>query len=147
MSSKQIVSNGDYFTVPMSDGRQAICQAIWIGRNCPGQKFKRVFAFCVLSVGDEKGISEEVSYLSFQDYKGSFRVIFTAVDNLLSGEWPVVGNGPIRDEKLVSLEFHMAGTLYRSGEPVRVLAIEEYKDYLEMAVAGYVLVDRYLKQH
>lgn len=147
MNSKNTVESGDYFTVPMAEGRQAVCQVIWIGKNNPGQKFKRVFAFCVLSVGSEKDIPEGVGYLSFQDYQGEFKVIFTAVDNLLSGEWPVIGNGPIRDQEMVDFEFNMAGTLYRSGEPVRVLAIEEYKDYLEMGISGYVLVERYLTQH
>ncbi|SEU11768.1 hypothetical protein [Pseudomonas graminis] len=147
MSLKQVVNSGDYFIIPMSDGRQAICQAVWIGKNSSGQTFKRVFAFCVLSVGNGKNIPEEVSYLSFQEYDGPFKVIFTAVDKLFSGEWPVIGSGPIVDQKMVNLEFHMAGDLYVCGEFVKVLPGEKYKDYLEMAVAGYVLVDRYLKQH
>lgn len=105
------------------------------------------FVFCVLSVGNGKNIPEEVSYLSFQEYDGPFKVIFTAVDKLSSGEWPVIGSGPIVDQKMVNLEFHMAGDLYVCGEFVKVLPGEKYKDYLEMAVAGFVLVDRYLKQH
>ncbi|RYF57669.1 MAG: hypothetical protein EOO39_35165 [Cytophagaceae bacterium] len=141
------MNSGDYFTIPMTDGRQAVCQAIWIGKDSSGQTFKKVFAFCVLSVGDEKGIPDEVSYLSFQNHRGTFEVIFTAVDKLLSGEWPVIGRGPIKDEKMVNFEFNMAGDLYLCGEPVRVLAIDEYKDYLSMAISGYVLVERYLNQH
>lgn len=147
MSSKQKVNSGDYFTIPMTDGRQAVCQAIWIGKDSSGQTFKKVFAFCVLSVGDEKDIPDEVSYLSLQNHRGTFEVIFTAVHKLLSGEWPVIGRGPIKDEKMVNFEFNMAGDLYLCGEPVRVLAIDEYKDYLSMAISGYVLVERYLNQY
>jgi hypothetical protein len=147
MSSKKTVRSGDYFTIPMAEGRQAVCQAIWVGRNSSGQTFKKVFAFCVLSVGDEKKIPKEASYLSFQNHRGTFEVIFTAVDKLISGEWPVIGSGPIKDQKMLNFEFNMAGDLYRCGEHVRVLAIEEYQDYLLMGVSGYVLVERYLTQH
>ncbi len=147
MSLKQVVNSGDYFTIPMSDGRQAVCQVIWIGKNSSGQKFKRVFAFCVLSVGDEKDIPEKVSYLSFQDHMGTYEVIFTAVDKLFSGDWPVIGSGPIVDQKMVNFEFNMAGNLYLRGEFVKVLPSEEYKNYLTMGISGYVLVDRLLSQH
>ncbi|MEX6664256.1 Imm26 family immunity protein [Pseudomonas sp. W2-17] len=147
MKLKQAVNSGDYFTIPMSDGRQAICQAIWIGKNNSDPTFKRVFAFCVLSVGDKKHIPEEISYLSFQNHRGTFKVIFTAVDKLLSGEWPIIGSGPIKDQRLVNLEFNMAGDLYLCGEFVRKLSGEEYKNYLLMGVAGYVLVENYLNQY
>jgi hypothetical protein len=147
MILKKVVNSGDYFTIPMSDGRQAICQVIWVGKDSSGQKFKRVFAFCVLSVGDDTNVPEKVSYLSFQDHMGAYKVIFTAVDKLISGEWPVIGGGPIADQKMVNFEFNMAGNLYVCGEFVRVLPSEEYKNYLTMGISGYVLVDRLLSQH
>lgn len=147
MNSKQTLNSGDYFIIPMPGGRSAVCQAIWIGKNCSGQTFKKIFAFCALSVGDNKEIPEKVEYLSFHDHKGTFKVIFTAIDKLLSGEWSIIGHGAVKDQQFVNLEFNMAGTLYACGEPVRKLAIEEYQDYLIMGVSGYVLVERYLEQH
>jgi len=138
---------GDYFLIPMEDGRFAISQIIWLGTESKEQKFKKVFAFCVLSIGYEKGLPEDFSYLWFKDHRGDFRVMFTAIDNLKSGGWPILGAGSINDASLSDFEFNMAGTLYRRGQPVRMLSIEEYQGHLLMGVSGYALVERFLQQH
>lgn len=56
---------------------------------------------------------EKVSYESFKDHRGDFKVIFTAVDKIKSGKWPVLHEGSVVDVSLSGLEFNMAGTLYR----------------------------------
>jgi hypothetical protein len=73
--------------------------------------------------------------------------MFTAVDKLKSGEWPILRGGNINDRSLMDFEFNMAGTLYRRGYPVRVLSIDEYQDHLLMGVSGYALVERFLQQY
>jgi hypothetical protein len=50
---------GDYFLIPMDDGRFAICQIIWMGSESKDQKFKKIFAFGVLSIGEDKTVPEE----------------------------------------------------------------------------------------
>lgn len=147
MSSKITAKKGDYFTIPMVDGRNAICQIVWMGEESPGKKFKKVFAFCVLSVGVDKSVPKENEYLSFEDHKGMFKVIFTAVDKLLSGDWPILNAGDLKDPNMITFEFNMAGTLYRSGQPIRVLPIDEYKNHIAIAVSGYALVNDFLNQH
>lgn len=74
-------------------------------------------------------------------------MIFTAVDKLKSGEWLVLRPGSLCDSSLMRCEFNMAGTLYRRGEPVRVLSIDEYQNHLLMGVSGYALVERFLQQY
>ncbi|WP_123632819.1 MULTISPECIES: hypothetical protein [Pseudomonas syringae group] len=117
------------------------------GRRKSRKKFKKIFAFCVLSVSLDKYIPKENEYLSFEDHKGMFKVIFTAVDKLLSGEWPILNAGNLKDPNMITFEFNMAGTLYRSGEPVRVLPIEEYRNHIAMAVSGYALVNDFINQY
>ncbi|EKT4524843.1 hypothetical protein QEM13_004169 [Pseudomonas putida] len=137
---------GDYFLIPMEDGRSAVCQIIWLGNESKEQKFKKIFAFGVLSIGDSKEIPVGGSYLSFDDYRGGFIVIFTAIDKLKTGEWPILQSGEI-DDFFKDFEFNMAGALYSRGQPVRVLSFKEYKNYLLMSVSGYALVEDYLQRH
>ena len=146
MTEEMPVRCGDYFFIPMKDDRFAVCQIIWMGSD-RGKKFKNIFAFGVLSVGIDKNITEGGGYLSFKDHKDVFHVLFTAVDKLKSGEWPVLGAGEISDPSLENFEFNMAGTLYRQGESVRVLPIEEYQNYLLLSVSGYELIERFLQQY
>ncbi|MET3052359.1 hypothetical protein ABXV19_11195 [Pseudomonas alkylphenolica] len=141
------MKSGDYFAIPMDDGRFAISQIIWMGGESKDKKFKNVFAFGVLSVGESKTVPDGGGYLNFKDHKGEFFVVFTAVDKLKTGEWLILKDGKINDPYLIEFEFNVAGTLYRLGHPVRVLAIEEYQNYLLMSVSGYALVERFLHQH
>jgi hypothetical protein len=53
----------------------------------------------------------------------------------------------VSDVALIDFEFNMAGTLYRRGSPVRVLAIEEYQNYILMGVSGFALIEKFLQQH
>ncbi|BBH46040.1 hypothetical protein [Pseudomonas sp. KU43P] len=122
----------DYCLIPMEDDRFAISQIIWLGTDSEEQKFKELFAFCEVSIDHEKNVPEKVSYLNFKDHRGDFKAIFTAVDNIKSEKWSILHEGFVVDASLSDLEFNMAGALYRRGQPVRVLAIEEYKDYLLM---------------
>ncbi|MFJ4111525.1 Imm26 family immunity protein [Pseudomonas sp. NPDC089758] len=141
------MQSGDYFLIPMEDGRFAVSQVIWMGIESKEQKFKKIFALGVLSIGREKTVPESTQYLSFKDHKESFAVIFTAVDNLKSGEWPILRPGSLCDSSWESFEFNMAGILYRRGEPVRLLSIDEYQNHLLMGVSGYALVERFLQQY
>lgn len=138
---------GDYFSIPMADGRFAISQIIWLGTESQEQKFKKVFAFAVLSVSTNEEVPEDVKYLVFKDHRGSFSVIFTAVDKLKTGDWHILQHGVVSDAALKDFQFNMAGTLYRRGSPVRVLAIEEYQDYILMGVSGFALVENFLQQY
>ncbi|MFK3820563.1 Imm26 family immunity protein [Pseudomonas sp. NPDC089407] len=138
---------GDIFYIPMEDGRFAISQVIWLGAESKEQKFKKIFAFAVLSIGNDQKIPEDQNYLVFSDHRGEFKVIFTAVDHLKAGEWPILQRGVVSDASLRGLEFNMAGTLYRGGNPVRVLDIDEYQDHILMGVSGFALVERFLQQH
>ncbi|MBC3949128.1 hypothetical protein [Pseudomonas folii] len=147
MNAKKTVNKGDYFVIPMSDGRGAVCQAIWMGIESEEGKFKNVFAFCVVSVGTDQRLPDENKYLVFEEHCGPFTVIFTAVGKCLSGEWPWLGSGVLDEPDLVDFEFNMAGNLYRSGYPVRMLPIDEYRNHLDMGISGYALVERYLMQH
>ncbi|KIY37542.1 hypothetical protein TZ03_27285 [Pseudomonas sp. 10-1B] len=138
---------GDYFAIPMEDGRSAVSQIIWLGSNSKDQKFKNIFAFSVLSVGNGRDVIGRSEYLQFEGYRGPFVVLFTAIDKLKSREWPTLKSGIIAGGSLKEFEFNMAGTLYRQGHPVRVLPIEEYQNYLVMAVSGYALVEKFLQQY
>ncbi|MFJ4068928.1 Imm26 family immunity protein [Pseudomonas sp. NPDC089996] len=147
MTGDLTMHNGDYFLIPMEDGRSAIGQIIWLGSESKEQKFKKVFAFGVLSVGDGKVIPEGEKFLSFENYRGVFTVIFTAFDKLKSGEWKVIRSGTFADSSWGDFEFNMAGTLYRRGQVVRILDIDEYQNHLLMSVSGFALVERYLQQY
>lgn len=138
---------GDYFAIPVKDGRFAVAQILWLGTDGIGKKFRNIFAFAVKSVSNDFRVYEGKEYLRFKDYNGEFSVIFTSVESLVSGDWPRLQSGTISDEKYKALEFNMAGTLYRKGFPVRALDISGYKDHLLMGVSGYALVDNYLQQH
>lgn len=138
---------GDYFAIPMEDGRSAIAQILWLGTDSIDRKFKKVFAFAVKSVGNDFTVYENEEYLSFKDHKGEFVVIFTSVESLTSGEWPRLQGGTILNKKYQELEFNMGGTLYKKGFPVQILEIDEYKEHLLMGVSGYALVENYLQQH
>ncbi|GKS08907.1 hypothetical protein PSTH1771_27845 [Pseudomonas syringae pv. theae] len=48
MSSKITAKKGDYFTIPMVDGRNAICQVVWMGEESPEKNLQKfsLFAFC-----------------------------------------------------------------------------------------------------
>lgn len=144
MSIIKRVSDGDYFVIPLSDGRSAVCQLVWMGRKGESEKFKKIMAFAVLCVGGGSEVPNNNEYLIFENYRGKYQVIFTAVDKLLSGEWPVIASGQLQNEKLLGFEFNMGGTLYRRGEMVRVLSIDEYSAYLNMGVSGFELVDNIL---
>ncbi|MBA1192477.1 hypothetical protein ACLUUI_20080 [Enterobacterales bacterium AW_CKDN230030176-1A_HGKHYDSX7] len=147
MKGKVKFCSGDYFSIPMKDGRFAIAQVLWLGTDSKDRKFRKIFAFAVRSIGNDLKVFEEKRYLSFRDYKGEFVVIFTSLENLVSGEWPRLQEGAVSDEAYHALEFNMAGTLYRKGFPLRPLEIDEYKDHLLMGVSGYALVESYLQQH
>lgn len=84
-------------------------------------------------------------YRTFKEHGGEFTVIFTAVKKLLTGEWVKLRSGTLSEAYQV-LEFNIAGTLYRNGFPVRILALDEYRAYSLLSVSGYALVDRYLQQ-
>ncbi|CAB5710467.1 Uncharacterised protein [Pseudomonas putida] len=147
MTRVKCMQAGDYFSIPMEDGRFAISQIIWLGSESKEQKFKKVFAFAVLSISSNEEVSEDAKYLVFKDHRGSFTVMFTAVDKLKAGEWPILQRGVVSDVALIDFEFNMAGTLYRRGSPVRVLAIEEYQNYILMGVSGFALIEKFLQQH
>ncbi|WP_144936171.1 hypothetical protein [Pseudomonas alabamensis] len=138
---------GDYFAIPMKDGRFAVAQILWLGTDSIGNKFRKIFAFAVKSVSNDFRVYEDKEYLRFKDWNGEFSVVFTSVESLVSGGWPRLQGGAISDEKYKALEFNMAGTLYRKGFPVRILDINDYKDHLLMGVSGYALVENYLQQH
>ncbi|WP_313318764.1 Imm26 family immunity protein [Pseudomonas sp.] len=147
MKGVESMQAGDFFSIPMEDGRFAIGQIIWLGIDSKEQKFKKIFAFAVLSVGTDEIVSEGEEYLVFKDHRGDFRVMFTAVDKLKTGEWPIIKRGVVSDPSLKDLEFNMAGTLYRRGVPVRVLAIDEYQNHMLMGVSGFALIERFLQQY
>ncbi|WP_060511702.1 hypothetical protein [Pseudomonas sp. NBRC 111124] len=131
----------------MEDGRFAISQIIWLGTESKEQKFKKIFAFGVLAIGNDERVSESEEYLVFKDCRENFTVIFAAVDKLKAGEWPVLQRGVVYDASLEELEFNMAGTLYRRGVPVRVLPIDEYQNHRLMAVSGFALIENFLQQY
>ena len=79
MTRVKCMQAGDYFSIPMEDGRFAISQIIWLGSESKEQKFKKVFAFAVLSISSNEEVSEDTKYLVFKDHRGSFTVMFTAV--------------------------------------------------------------------
>lgn len=141
------MQRGDYFVIPMEDGRLAISQLIWLGSESEGHKFNNIFAFGVLSIGSDNNIPENNEYLMFKDHRGDFAVIFTSADKLKSGEWSILQAGPPHDSSLEELEFNMAGTLYRGGRPVRVLSFDEYQHHVLMGVSGYALVEKFLQQY
>ncbi|POG03943.1 hypothetical protein BGP82_22035 [Pseudomonas putida] len=147
MTRVKSMQAGDYFSIPMEDGRFAISQIIWLGAESKEQKFKKVFAFAVVSISSSEEMPEDARYLAFKDHRGSFTVIFTAVDKLTAGEWPILQHSVVSDSALKDFEFNMAGTLYRRGSPVRILAIEEYQNHILMSVSGFALVENFLQQH
>lgn len=147
MKAENTIKAGDYFTVPLSDGRFALCQGIWNGVNSDKKKFKNIFAFCVLSVSDDKLPSDNGSYLEFEYNKKKFKVIFSALEKISSGEWQVVGSGLLEKREFKDFYFNMAGTLYCNGDPVGVLPLDEYQRYITLAVSGYALIDKFLMQY
>ncbi|WP_397346705.1 immunity 26/phosphotriesterase HocA family protein [Paenibacillus polymyxa] len=65
---------GDIFVIPLHDGRFAVCQVICALYG----RFKKVFSFGVLSIGQNQAYEGETTYLPFTNYRGRFEVIFTA---------------------------------------------------------------------
>jgi len=139
----QKYQEGDIFLIPTADGRFAVCQIVCALKG----RFKKAFAFGVLSIQADKSIPQHDEFLKFKNSRGMTNVIFAAVDSLKSGEWEIIGNIPLTEWKKELQIFHSAGHLYNGDEYVRMLDKSEYKQFNVMGVAGNELVQQYLAQH
>ncbi|MEQ4619346.1 MAG: immunity 26/phosphotriesterase HocA family protein [Corticimicrobacter sp.] len=133
---------GDIFAIQTRDGRYAICQVVCAFKG----DFRKAVSFGVLCVSDTKEIPADSDFLDFDDYRGSFKIIFASSTNIKRGDWEVLGHIPLSTEKQAFRIYQCAGHLYRGDEYVKHLDIAEYRDYITLSVAGNELVQNYLDQ-
>ncbi|POE08552.1 hypothetical protein BV921_15075 [Pectobacterium odoriferum] len=133
---------GDIFVIPLSNGKYAMCQVVF----SPKAKFKKVIAFCVLSIQDSEifkndGILEPIS---FEKFGNKTKVIFTGNQNISAGVWKIVGCADLSEESRKLKIFNYAGGLYHGEEEIRRIPVSEYPNHTTMGVSGFELIDNIL---
>ncbi|WP_411342982.1 Imm26 family immunity protein [Paenibacillus sp. WLX1005] len=136
---------GDIFTIPMHDGRFAICQIVCALRG----RLKQALPFGVLYIGrsQELPADHDGEFLVFDSYRGSFQVIFGAVSNINAGRWNITSHLPLTPEKEALQIFRYSTSLYHGDTFLRILPQAEWGNYQILEVAGNELVQNYLAQH
>lgn len=134
---------GDIFVIPMHDGRYAICQVICALYD----RFKQAFSFGVLAIQQDNNYHGEQKHLLFNNHRGEFSMIFTASKFIRNGTWTVIDYRPLSIEQEQLQYFSCSTHLYHNDDYVRLLEINELKNYPSLGVAGYELVQQYLAQY
>ncbi|MFJ5440927.1 Imm26 family immunity protein [Pectobacterium sp. CHL-2024] len=134
---------GDIFIVESRSGKFAVCQIVCAFRG----DFKKVFSFGVLCIKEDKEVPDDGGFIPFNGSRGVFNIIFAASENIKKGNWKVVGNIPISEEKEKFKFYQSAGHLYKCDEYLRCLDKSEYRDFIIMGVAGNDLVMNYFDQY
>ncbi|ANF97504.1 Imm26 family immunity protein [Paenibacillus bovis] len=136
---------GDIFIIPMYDGRLAICQIIYALRG----SLRKALPFGVLHIGSEEQLPDghDGEFLTFQNHRGTFQIIFGAASNINKGSWRVTGHLPLTPEKEAMQTFQSSTHLYHGDEYLGVLPQEEWHKYPVLSVAGNERVQQYLAQY
>jgi len=137
---------GDVFIIELSDGRFAVCQIVFSSQG----KFKKAFAFCVLSIQDGRDFNldriDDFPPMTFQKFKKEVRVIFSGIQLIAKGEWPIIGNSDLSDDKLKMKVFNYAGGLFSGDEEIGRIPVSDYSKYTTMEVSGFDLVQKILTE-
>lgn len=131
---------GDLFTIPMHDGRLAVCQVVCALKG----RFKKAFSFGVIRLVTGDPPIEDGAFLSYSFGRRKSTVIFTSPAQLQNGNWPIIGHIPLTPAKEELQVFECAGGLYRGDEYIRRLNREEYGQFQVMGAAGFELVQIHL---
>ncbi|WP_175003159.1 Imm26 family immunity protein [Burkholderia lata] len=137
---------GDVFIIELSDGRFAVCQIVFSSQG----KFKKAFAFCVLSIQDGRDFNlariDDFPPMAFRKFKKEVRVIFSGIKLIAKGEWPIIGNSDLSDDKLKMKIFNYAGGLFNGDEEIGRIPVSDYSKYTTMEVSGFDLVQKILTE-
>lgn len=133
---------GDIFTIPMQDGRFAVCQVVCALKG----RFKKAFSFGVIRLVQDETNVEDGNFLSYRFGSRQRSVIFTSPENLRNGTWKIVCNIPLTPDKEELKVFECAGHLYRGDEYIRSLSKDEYGKFNPLGAAGYELVQTHLSE-
>ncbi|MDX5631166.1 MULTISPECIES: Imm26 family immunity protein [unclassified Brenneria] len=133
---------GDIFSIPLSNGKYAICQIIF----SPKGKFKQVIAFCLLFIQDDEEFNNDglLNPMSIEKFGKATKVIFTGNQKINNGLWKIIGYADLSEEKKKLRIFNYAGGLYNGEEEIRRIPVSEYPNYTTMGVSGFELVDNLL---
>lgn len=133
---------GDVFIIPLSNGKYAICQVIFV----PKVKFKKIISFCTLSIQDDEVFANDgfLTPISVEEFGKKTEVIFTGNQNISNGLWKIIDHVDLSEDKNKLRIFNYAGGLYNGEEEIRRIPVSEYPDYTTMEVSGFELVDKIL---
>lgn len=135
---KKKYTSGDIFTIPLENGKYAICQIIW----APTGDYKNVFSFCTLETGNHSPSREtdETSPLLLNDDERTVEVIFSGTKNITSGKWAVIGHEDLSGRSKKLMTFNIAGSLHEGDTFIRKLTPNEYTIHPSMSVFGFELI-------
>ncbi|MBN3824836.1 hypothetical protein G3O00_14575 [Burkholderia sp. Ac-20384] len=137
---------GDVFTIELNDGRFSVCQIVFSSQG----KFKKAFAFCVLSIQEGRDFNldriDDFPPMIFLKFKKEVKVIFSGNQLIAKGEWPIVGNCGLSDEKMKMRIFNYAGGLFNGDEEIERIPVSDYAKYTTMEVCGFDLVQKILTE-
>lgn len=130
---------GDIFTIPLSNGKFAICQLVF----SPKGKFKQVIGFCVLFIQDDNFFynDDKLAPKKFIDMGREKKIIFTGCQNIRNGSWEIIGHVDLTEDKEELKIFNFAGGIYNGEEEIKRIPVSEYHKYTSMEVCGFELVD------
>lgn len=133
---------GDIFVIPLSNGEYAICQIVFASKG----KFKKIIAFCVLSIQNDEEFNNDgfLNPISVEKFGKEIKVIFTGNQNIINGIWKILYHNDLTEDKKQLKIFNYAGGLYNGDEGIRRISVAEYPNYTTMGVSGFELVDNLL---
>jgi len=133
---------GDIFVIPLSNGEYAICQIVFASKG----KFKKIIAFCVLSIQNDEEFNNDgfLNPISVEKFGKETKVIFTGNQNIINGIWKILDHNDLTEDKKQLKIFNYAGGLYNGDEGIRRISVAEYPNYTTMGVSGFELVDNLL---
>ncbi|MEZ3139532.1 Imm26 family immunity protein [Citrobacter braakii] len=133
---------GDIFIIPLSNGKNAISQVVF----APKGKFKKIIAFCTLSIQDDERFTNDgiLAPISFEKFGKKTEVIFTGNQNISNGLWKIIDHVDLNEDKKKLRVFNYAGGLYNGEEEIGRIPVSEYPNYTTMGVSGFELVDNIL---
>lgn len=141
-----VYKEGDVFVIALSDGRFAVCQIVFSSQG----KFKKVFAFCVLSIQEGRDFdldrADDFPPMAFLKFKREVRIIFAGIQLIAKGEWPIIGHSDLYGDKLEMKIFNYSGGLFNGDEEIGRIPVSDYSKYTTMEVCGFDLVQKILME-
>lgn len=136
---------GDIFIISLDNGKNIICQVIFA--PTPKGYFRKVMAFCVLSVQESEMFKNDGVLLpiSFDILGEKAKVIFSGNQYIKDGTWRIIDHIDLTEEKERLKIFNFAGGLYHGEDEIKRIPVSEYPKYTTMEVLGFGLINKVLK--